>query len=314
MTAVTPSFLEMVPADSRASWATRVNNDDRLRVGTVVQAYDPRDDKNFSKVAYEYDVEVMASTGQEQATRVIYRRCRFQTVFGGLADKCIWTPRIQVKNKDGSIKEPGTQVLLECVNGISRQAVIIGGIEPEDAEEQSQDFKEGVRLQWQFNGVDIVIDKDGQLTLTRMGPTNSEGKPKDDNDQNVGAGVTIDKDGVITVTAPKGVVIKVDDGQVETQASKGVKLGGDQKLILGDKYTDAEDAFLTDLQGKLSQLVGYVTGLASIVAAITTFTPGAPASALAAPLGALSASLPATFTQFKTKLKTQVLSSKNTTE
>lgn len=325
---VLPSVFRVQRANPHRSHASRVNNDGRLRFGVVVAAYDPQDDQNFSKKVYEYDVEVLVSNGQTIATSVVYPRCRLDTRFGGLADKCVWAPRVQVKNKDGSIKEPGSQVLLECVNGLTRQAVIIGGMEPTDIDEQSQDFKKGPRFQWQYNGVDILINKDGEVTLTRLGPTTNEGKPKDDNDKKVKASLQLDKDGqvivktgddkqVITMSlddgkividADKGVEINVQSGKVVTM-STGVELGGSSEhLILGDNYISAEDSFMQAFSTFLNQLSGVAGTLSGAVIE--------PAVIAAAPqLTAAVLAFTIQLQQFKAKLSAKtVLSKKNTTE
>lgn len=326
---VLPSVLRTQRSNPHRSHASHINNDGKIRFGVVVAAYDPQDDQNFSKTVYEYDVEAVVANGSAIGTSVIYPRCRIQTIFGGLADKCVWSPRVQVKNKDGSIKEPGSQVLIECVNGLTNQAVIIGGMEPGDIEEQAQDFKEGPRFQWQYNGIDIVINKDGELTFQRLGPTTNEGKPKDENDKKVKASVKFDKDGKviiqtgdeknvitmnlddgqITIKADKKVLVEVSNGKLQTKASNGVELGGDSEhLVKGDTYVSAEKDFIEALGTFLNQLSAVAGTLSGAVIE--------PAVIAAAPQ-LTAAIIPFTIqvNMFKGKLASKtVLSNKNTTE
>ncbi len=325
---VLPSFLRMNASDSSESWAESSSNDLSVHVGTVIAVYAPQDENNYSKNVYEYDVEAQTSKGQGLSTSVTYPRCRLATTFGGLADKCIWTPRVQVKNKDGSIKEPGTQVVIECINGISRQGFIVACLEPEGAPEQSEDFKDSPRLQWQFNGVDVIINKDGELTLTRLGPTNAEGKPVDENDAKVGASLILDKDGKITVKtgddknvltfdldngkitilADKGVDINVTNGKLVTSASNGVELGGTEKLVKGDTYVGEESKFIQALSTFINQMTAIAATLsgASMEPAVIAAAPqlNAACIAFAPQIQAFKAQLDGKF----------VLSTKNSTE
>jgi hypothetical protein len=323
---VVPSFVRMQMVDPHESHSERLTGDTSLHIGVVVAAYAPRDEGNYSKKVFEYDVMVMTSVGMEVPTGVLYKRCRLQTGFGGLADRYIWTPRVQVRNKDGSIKEPGSQVLLECPNGISRQAVIIGAVEPENAPEQSADFKNGPRLGWQFNGIDIVIDKDGALTLTRKGKTSSEGKYVDT--EKAGASLVLDKDGQVIIktgddkqsitlnfddgtmklTADKGVRIEVAGGKLVTQTSEGVELGGGEKLILGDTYVGHEKTFIEALTQFMTQMAAVA---ATLQGAIMEPALIAAAPQLNAAIQAFTPKVIAWQTHLTTK---DVLSKKNSTE
>lgn len=325
---VLPSFHDVRASNSKRTFSTRINNDTSLHEGVVVAVYDPHDKGNYSKKVYEYDVELMTSSGSESPTKVTYQRCRLQTTFGGLLDKCIWTPRVQVKNKDGTIKEPGTNVLVECGNGISNHGIIIGATEPKGVAEQSQDFKDAPRLSWQFNGVDAVINKDGELVLTRKGPTTSEGKPVNKDDKKVNASVTLDKDGqvifktgdeknvvtmnlndgLISIKADKKCTIEVTGGKLETTASNGVKLGGDEKMVKGDTYVDAEKQFIMAFSTFLTQLSAVAATLGGAVIEPTSIAAG---TQLTAAIQVFNPKL----IVFQTHLETKdVLSLKNTTE
>lgn len=346
---VLPSYLAYSPPDP--SLRSQISSEFALRIGTVVKKYGPKSEESWSKKFWEYDVQVIVQDGSSgQPTPQEYPHCQVASMFGSISDYCFWAPRIEEKqeatNPDGSPKDSGVKfdpdapdmgssVVVLCANGQAGKGYIVGAIHHPTAADAPEDLDKGPYYETQYNGVNVKVTNDGELVIERNGPTKVDGEPVSDDDDNVGAKLTLDKEGVVLVQtgdgkqslkldlqngkleilADKGVTIEVSNGKLETNASNGVKLGGDEKLILGNKYVDAEDAFLTDLQGKLSQLVGYVTGLASIVAAIVPMTgTGAPAGALAGPLGALSAQLPLPFTQFKTKLKSQVLSDKNTTE
>lgn len=344
---VLPSYL-MFQQDSQPL-RERLSTEFAMRPGVVVQKYAPDSDDSYSKKYWEYDVQVVMQDGAgEQPTTRIYSHCPIVSMYGGVADYDYWAPRIEEPKKTdaGATEESGVKydpdspnlgsnVLVMCINAEASKGYIVGALHHEKSGDPPKELGDGPYREVQYNGVNLKINKDGELFVHRKGPTKIDGEPvNNDGDKVKQPQLSIDKNGLVTVKtgdgkqvikldldngkleilADKGVTVEVSQGKLETKASQGVKLGGDEKLVLGDKYTDAEDAFLTDLQGKLTQLVRLVTSLAATTAAITTVTPGAPAAALAAPLGTLAAQLPATFTQFKLKLKTQCLSKKNTTE
>lgn len=314
---VTPSFLRPSYSNSRASVLTRYNNDYVLRVGTVVAAYAPKDDGNYNKSVYEYDVEVSAADGGQEPTPVMYLRCRLQTGFGGLADRFLWSPRVAVRDKDtGNLTEPGSRVLLACINGVSRQAHIIGAVDPEGSPEQDAAFAKGPRLSWEYNGIAALIDKDGALSVSRRGPTDSKGKVS--NSTGAGAKVTFGKDGEIVIStgdgkevltfdeqggtvklnANSGAKIEVAGGQLDVQASLGVKLGGVEPLVKGTTHMSLWMAFLGQMTAYAGQMQGAAQTLQSsndpmvqsaapqITAAYTTLT-----AALATLMSTLNTSL-----------------------
>ena len=334
---VLPSFMTTKKADPRATYRKRITEDFALRIGTVIAVRSPRDDKSLTKTAYEFDVEVVTSDGIGVPTTTVYPHCRMATGFGGVADKMLWSPWVRVHEKlpDGSagaVKSPGSKVAVLCPNGISGQAYIIAGIEPDGAPEQSQDFytkgQASPMLRWQFNGTFFEVNGDGELTLTRLGPMTAAGKPVDGDDKKVGASAKLDKNGQIVLTTGDGknvitmnideglIVIKADkdctvevaDGKFETNASKGVRLGGDEKMVKGDTYVDAEKQFVSAFSTFLTQLSAVAATLGGAVIEPTSIAAG---TQLTAAIQVFNPKL----IVFQTHLETKdVLSLKNTTE
>lgn len=328
-----------------------------LRPGVVINKYAPDDDGSQSKKYWEYDVQCMIRQGHDgKLTPHTYPNCFLTSMFGGVADYHFWAPRIEERSKnddgttkDGGVKmdpdspDMGSNVLILCSNGqAGESSYIVGCIHHDLAAEAPKELGDGAYQELQYNGLNVKINKDGELVIERRGPTKVDGKfeatddASNDNDDKAGAKLTLDKagairietgdgkqiikldleNGKIEVQCDKGMDINVENGKLETTCGQGVKLGGDEHLVLGDKYTEAEDAFLSDLQGKLTDMATHLTSLAATVATINfpVQPSGGAAASLAVPLGILSAQIAVPFTKFKTELKTKVLSKKNTTE
>jgi len=192
----------------------------RLRLGEVQERIPPTDPRNISKMVDEYRVYVQHSDGGTMVGR-IYDYCVLSNTFGSIADNLKYTLRATPSaiNKDSQKNNgagKGAKVLLLCINGDTRNAIIIGGIH--DSKEV-KDKSEGHHLNFVFNGVAININDAGELTLNIHGKTDLDGKTEDD----VGSSVKIDKDGNISVKANGEV--KVECGNAVIDSDK-IELGG----------------------------------------------------------------------------------------
>lgn len=331
-----PSFLKVISRERSVREQASMNFS--LRVGTVVTKYKPDDDKNLTHATWEYDVECVITDGMGQATLETYPHCIMASMFGSVSDYLMWSPRISEKQKTPDDKPDfegilqGSLVLLLAPNGNSSvPALIIGAAQHPQAPKADDKFGEGQLLRFEYNGLFVEINKDGELTITRKGPTKIDGKPVTDNDKDAGANITMDAKGRVAIQSPdlkqytiwgredgdiqhsadKKMTFNVDNGKIETTA-QGVKLGGDEPLVLGNKYTDAEKNFLQGLTNFTTTLLATLTALGAALAA-------SPAATAAVPLQAPS--MPQAFAQligdiqtFSGHLAADVLSRKNTTE
>jgi hypothetical protein len=306
---VYPSCISVRSSDQRESYQHRATNDTTIHSGVVIAVYAPTDSKNVGKKQYQYDVEALVGRGFEIPSYVVYHRCIMSTTFGGISDKCVWTPRVRAKKQDGTVEE-GTRVLIECINGMNWNPIIIGTMEPDTSAIQSPDFKNGPLLRWEYNGLFCEVNKDGELQVLRKGPTNGLGKQTSSSDDGKsGSKMVWDKDGKIllqTQDEKNSVSIDMKAGKIITVTKSGVELGGSsEKLIKGTTYVKAEKTFLQGLESFLLSLGG-------VVAALNALPLTAPAgAALATSVSAFAPQVIA----FKAQLESEiVLSQKNTTE
>lgn len=334
---VAPSFLELQgPPDAMRD---QTSNEFALRVGTIVASYAPDVDESLTKSAWEYDVSCVITDGMGQPTQLVYQHAVLASAFGSISDYFLWAPRISEKSKSPTDKPDqdallqGSTVCLLAPNGnSSTSALILCGAQHFKAPTADKKYGDGPLMRFEYNGVNVEINKDGELTLTRKGPTKIDGTPVKDDDKDVGATITLDAKGRVNISSPdlkqftiwgredgdiqhsadKKMTFNVDNGKIETTASQGVKLGGTEPLVLGNKYTQAESNFL---QG----MTNFMTTLLVTLTAVGTALAASPAAAAAVPLQ--SPTLANAFSQFIGDIQTfsghlsgDVLSQKNTTE
>lgn len=150
-----------------------------MRVGVVVTTYPVSNPKNHSKLTTEYDVLVMEQNADKGATTILYRNCMSAEGLGSIADffeRSLRTKKkkskkgdaIDLKGQDGAI------VLLLCLDGMSDKGIIIGALTHPDRKTTLKD--DGPRLEGEYNGVNIKVEKDGSTTLTFKGATENDGK------------------------------------------------------------------------------------------------------------------------------------------
>jgi hypothetical protein len=295
-----------IKAPSRDGFMRQSFSDTSMKVGTIIAAYSPSDKGNFSQSVWEYDVAAMTSRGMESATTTIYRNCHMQSYFGGIADKCLWTPNVQVNEKDASgnptakITSPGTTVLIECVQGITFYGVIVGAVQPEGAGPETEDFGDGSggmvpTYAWQYNGVRVDINKDGEVTITRKGPTKPDGSfvngpsstpPADgftttnttSNDSAANASIFFDKDGNVTAQTGDGkniITLDVKNGKISITADKEIDIKAGSKVVIdcGEIDLTANPADAVALAQKQLTEIQKITNYLTAINAIMTGPP-----------------------------------------
>lgn len=212
-----PSFLSG-PGQSHAG-ANGFLNNIRLRIGEVQELVPPKDKRNRNKKFNEYRVFVQHKENGTATTKM-YEGCLLVNMFGGLADYLKFTLRAdKVAEKKKGAPGLGSKVLLLCINGESHSAVILGGLR--DAEFDKDEDK-GHNLTFAFNGVDVEIDKDGQLKLSVNGPTKADGKAVSENSK-LPSTIKIEKDGKITAVTGSNSVI-IEHGKVTINSESAVEV------------------------------------------------------------------------------------------
>jgi hypothetical protein len=214
-----------------------------LRIGEVQNIYYPEDQENVSKRFIEYRVWVAHKANGTAVTKM-YDHCIAIDNLAGIADYSYVTYRADssASGQNGQ-KRPapgkGARVILLCINGESQNAVILGGVRNANAPDVKDTIDDGHHMHSVFNGIDMLINKDGELTLTYNGATDLSGDPTEDtNTDAAGTFVKIDKDGNVTVSDANGdnkIFIDRVNGKVQLTAKTemdlicpDVKLGDDQ--------------------------------------------------------------------------------------
>lgn len=170
-----------------------------LRQGEVRAIIYPNDPKNLSKTVVEYHVAVQVRDGTGPAAIVNYPNCQVANLFGGTADRLRYTYRPQTHEPEKrQVLSDGSKVMVLCINGETRRAYIVGGLNEDTTPEKAED---GHNLRFEFNGVQVTINKDGELQARFRGATKIDGTLADSADANAeGSTVTFTKEGGIRLS------------------------------------------------------------------------------------------------------------------
>lgn len=226
-----------------------------LRFGEVVSVTWPEDPASTTKRFVEYDVLVAHHENGTASTR-IYHACLLANDLAGLADRSYRALRVATSTGAGDdILAPshGSKVGLLCIHGEQLQPVIVcGGRDDQDTDVGRR--VQGACMEWEFNGVNVLITDDGGLKVTRKGATDAEGAPDAGraSGEGVGAEVAATADGSFSIRTGDGkCAVKLDRpaGRIEVTADTDVvvdaakihlKAGAGQRVVRGDAYRGAQ--------------------------------------------------------------------------
>lgn len=267
--AVLPNGLLAVADSGMMAGFNKTYRNSALRVGVVVASYPTKDEKNRSKLTTEYDVLVVEQYEDKGATTILYRNCMSSEGLGSIADffekalrpkkkKTTKGDSVNLKGQDGSI------VLLLCLDSMSDKGIIISALTHPDRKTTLID--EGPRLEGEYNGLNIKVEKDGSAVLTFRGATDNQGKVIDKEQGDTIVGIEkdgsfqikhktilfrLDKKGIATLESKDNLIINCKDaivastGEVNVTASgnatieaKEIKLGkgASEAVIKGDTF------------------------------------------------------------------------------
>jgi len=246
---IVPHFLGVSSGPGPSTTALSMN-DLRLRIGRIVAVYPPDSNANSNKKFFEYDVEVDVGAGLTK----VYPRAVMMDPLGGIADTFNFTPRIS-QGGQGQV-DAGTRVLLMCINGQGGHAVIIGGAKHFGRTEK-EDKADGHNMVLEFNGINISINKDGDLTILHKGATDAKGKVTDDSEDTNGTKIVLDKNGDVLVSAGKNgnASIQLDSKNKHVVVKADATLIGDatDHMMLGDTFRNAQKQMHQELKAQLQQ-------------------------------------------------------------
>jgi hypothetical protein len=244
-----------------------LSNNYLLRIGEVQKIFYPEDKENVSKRFVEYQVWVQHRANNTAVTKM-YEHCIAIDQLSGVADYSYATYRADNTStrKDGQRQLGpglGARVILLCINGESQNAVILGGIR--NAKSKLKDKKiDGHHQHTVFNGIDLLINKDGELTLTYGGATKLDGTLLDSVDQEaVGTFVKIEKNGNLTISDAKGenkIFVDRVHGKVQVTATEEIDHVA-KKVRLGDGETDDPVVGGNELKKILEDLIKAINQL-----------------------------------------------------
>lgn len=257
--AVLPHGMLGVADKNMMAGFNKTYKNNALRIGIVVASYPVSDDKNRSKLTSEYDVLVVEQQENLGTTTLLYRNCMSSEGLGSIADffEKALRPKKKKTTKGDSVNlkgQDGAIVLLLCLDGMSDKGIIISALTHPDRKTTLKD--EGPRLEGEYNGLNIKVEKDGSATLTFRGATDSEGKvlDKEQGDTVIG----IEKDGSFqvkhkTITqrlAKDGKASLTADDDISNTTKKNFNVTTTENIVL--KATKNFSAEMTDLIAKAS--------------------------------------------------------------
>jgi hypothetical protein len=250
MSDVIPSFYRTRSAGEKSGPISGLNNT-ALRTGYITKINYP-EDTGYSFVTYNVSVD-HKDVGGDVSADISYV-CILASAFGGLADKSFYTLRetpTKDKEKEATLKV-GSMVLILCIDGVTRNAVILGGARNEKDTDKGEKDK-GHHAYFVFNGVKFGINDDGSWQLEQNGPTKVDGTLDTEtqrksatgttstaNADSVGTVVKVESTGNLSITTKNGkakVIVNHQDGSITLESDK-INIGStkaDQKMVLGNK-------------------------------------------------------------------------------
>lgn len=244
-----------------------------LRVGIVVAYYDVSDIKNINKLVPEYDVLVFEQNEDKGSTTIRYQHCLSSAGFGSKADFFEAKLRqLTKKNTKGDdivpAEQDGAIVLLLCLNGLTDTGIIISALLHPSRATTIQD--DSPHLQGEYNGANILVDKDGGCTFTFKGATDSDGKVTDSSQGNTVAKIEkdgsfeinhskiafrLDKNGTATLTANSDINVTANGGCNITSSGKTTVRASEVDIqgSKGDVITTNTMPIIDSIFGELSQ-------------------------------------------------------------
>lgn len=256
---VIPSYMgSMAQGDSYGDPGTMTNLS--FKTGEVREIIYPDDKRNVNQRFIEYIVEVQEKDGSGPGTSTRYAGCVVSNLFGSVADILRFTYRADKKDQpteDGI--GVGAKVAMLCVNGDTTKAVIIGGFRDTGTDTsgdlpQGKDLKDdGHNLFFEFNGIQISINKDGELQVRYRGATKVDATLSDDADADAeGSTIIFTKEGGIKAyTKDEAQFVHIDhknkkldilaDEQWHVKVNKKLAFeAGDEITVKGDKTCTIE--------------------------------------------------------------------------
>ena len=217
-----PSNLSLEPLPEAHS---QFMVDFSFKQGTIVKVYYPSDPANLSQQFIEYDVLVAKRDMRSGANFLIYKNCQVSDKFGAVNNYEDFTLQAATSIKNG-VPVGGSTVTVLCIDAtaISARAIIVGGkksrlYKPEESDGQFHEY--------QFNGINIKVNNDGEYTIIQNTPIDQSGNQADK--AAAGTQLKIDKDGRFAISDNESQSITFD------RVSKNVTWTNGNDSVVVDK-------------------------------------------------------------------------------
>lgn len=264
---VVPSYLRpSIGVPNTISNFTLNYSENSLRTGVVEEIFPPTHPQNRSKRYSEYNVGVIYNRGTGPASYTRYFNCIQMDTFGSFADHFNATLRKSTQSpKDVSLTK-GARVLVLCVNDDTTQGVIIGNLPNSNVPVVQEDL--GHHLSFEFNGVQVEINKDGELSLTRKGPTDEAGNVLSGFEDGAGATIKMAASGNIEMSSGQNVVsvaLDGENGSLNLTCTEGVVINsGSQSMVQGENLA----ASITTLMNTIATNVAAIAPNGAAIAGV----------------------------------------------
>lgn len=221
-TQIPSMFKSMQPNDAVAQRMNSVS----LKEGVVTAVLYPDQEENLSKRDIEYNVAVVEYSYGAGANLQEYRNCRICDMFGTTNNYVNYTLQPSTDNIDSvggqkkkDVFKDGARCIILCLGGVNQAgyAVIIGGLKHGGG--KIYNSQDGQFYDFNFNGIQQLINDDGELIINFNSPIDQEGNKS--NEKASGTQIKIDKDGRITLLDNEKQTIKIDREAKTIEVSNG---------------------------------------------------------------------------------------------
>lgn len=255
--AVLPTGLLGADPNAMMEGFKKSHQNTSLRFGMIVATYAKDDDRNVTGLAPEYDVIVFEQNENKGSTPITYKNCLSAEGLGSIADFFEKTLRVQNRkgNNVDTKNQNGAIVIVLCLNGVSDKGIIIGALTHPDRTSTLVD--DGPRLEGEYNGVNIKVEKDGSTTLTFKGATDNDGKIIDSSQGPTE--LKIEKDGSYQIDH-KTITQRFDKSGVASLTAQDNITNDTQKSFNVNAQQDVNVNANNNINITALQLVGTITG------------------------------------------------------
>jgi hypothetical protein len=266
---VVPSYLQSAMGVPDSTSNTILNYSEvSLRTGIIEEVLPPNHPRNRSKRYTEYNVGISYVRGASNVTYKRYYSCVQMDTFGSLADTFQATLRKSTKPIAQLQEVKGARVLVLCINDDTAHGIIVGGTPNSTIPPTKEDL--GHHLKFEFNGVLIEINKDGEASIAAKGPTDENGDVLQDYDPDAATSIKMLQNGNVEIRSgyseAASVVLDAANGAINLNCTDGglIVNSGEYSMVRGEEMLSAMENMYQTISDALKALVPAGTGTAAV--------------------------------------------------